>query len=267
MAQFNSPLEIFKLLEKSNCRECGQATCLAFAGLVFKGDKKLNMCPRLDPETAAQYGDATSTRQAVDSDAEKDFRRLKAKISEVDLEEAARRISAEYKQGWLTVKVMGKNVRVNNNGEMKADIHLHPWLAVPVLDYIMNSRGLPLKGEWVPFRELKGGQPWAGLFSQTSEMRIKKVADEHPDFFEDMVSIFSAKQVESQLDSDLSLVMYPLPLVPILLCYWNPEDGLESELNVFFDSTAADNLPLQSVYALGAGMANMFLKIAITHGG
>ena len=37
MAKLISPLEILKLLEKSNCRECGQATCLAFAAAVFKG--------------------------------------------------------------------------------------------------------------------------------------------------------------------------------------------------------------------------------------
>ena len=35
MAQPKNAMEIFKLLDQSNCRECGQKTCLAFAGAVF----------------------------------------------------------------------------------------------------------------------------------------------------------------------------------------------------------------------------------------
>jgi len=36
MAQIKNAMEIFKLLEKSNCRECNEKTCLAFAGAVFQ---------------------------------------------------------------------------------------------------------------------------------------------------------------------------------------------------------------------------------------
>ena len=48
MAQFKNAMEIFKLLNKSNCRECKEATCLAFAAAVFQGRRKLNECPHLD---------------------------------------------------------------------------------------------------------------------------------------------------------------------------------------------------------------------------
>ena len=41
MSQLTNPMEIFKLLDKSNCRECREATCLAFAAAVFKGQKQL----------------------------------------------------------------------------------------------------------------------------------------------------------------------------------------------------------------------------------
>jgi ArsR family metal-binding transcriptional regulator len=32
-------MEIYKLLNGSNCRECNEKTCLAFAVAVFKGKK------------------------------------------------------------------------------------------------------------------------------------------------------------------------------------------------------------------------------------
>lgn len=45
-----------------------------------------------------------------------------------------------------------------------------------------------------------------------------------------------------------------------------PEDGFESNLNLFFDSTADDNLPIESIYALGTGLVRMFEKISLRHG-
>ena len=95
---------------------------------------------------------------------------------------------------------------------------------------------------------------------------MKKVADTYTDLFNDMLHIFNGRQVEDHYQSDISLVLHPLPLVPILICYWKPEDGLESSLNMFFDSTAEDNLNIESIYALGTGLVRMFEKIALTHG-
>ena len=41
-------IEILKLLPKTNCRECGQATCMVFAALVADGVKGHEDCPPLD---------------------------------------------------------------------------------------------------------------------------------------------------------------------------------------------------------------------------
>lgn len=41
-------IEILKLLPKSNCRECGQATCMVFASLMANGIKGSEDCPTLD---------------------------------------------------------------------------------------------------------------------------------------------------------------------------------------------------------------------------
>ena len=104
------------------------------------------------------------------------------------------------------------------------------------------------------------------LFGQRCEKPLKEVADTYTDLFEDMIHIFNGKQVENHYESDISLVLHPLPKVPILICYWRPDDGLESDLNLFFDSTAEDNLNIESIYALATGLVVMFEKIALRHG-
>lgn len=44
-------LEILKLLPRSNCRECGQPTCMVFATLVVQGAKGPEDCPPLKEES------------------------------------------------------------------------------------------------------------------------------------------------------------------------------------------------------------------------
>jgi len=46
--------EIMKMLPKTNCKECGYATCFAFAMKLATGGAKLDDCPYLDPEVKAQ---------------------------------------------------------------------------------------------------------------------------------------------------------------------------------------------------------------------
>ena len=50
------------------------------------------------------------------------------------------------------------------------------------------------------------------------------------------------------------------------MCYWMPEDCLESSLNLFFDETADENLDIGTVFTLGVGLAQMFGKLALRHG-
>jgi len=41
------PLDIFKLLPGTNCKECGEPTCMAFALKLINDEVKLNQCPLL----------------------------------------------------------------------------------------------------------------------------------------------------------------------------------------------------------------------------
>ena len=266
MSQLNNPMEIFKLLDKSNCRECNKATCLAFAAAVFKGQKQLNECPRLGRDIIERFGGKIKKGKAVEQDMEESVAKLKRKINEIDLSLSAQRLGAGFSDDKLTIKILGKDFSVDSTGNLLSDIHIHPWVAIPILNYIIDGAGMPVSGKWVPFRELKTGKTWYRLFGQRCEKPLKRVADTYTDLFEDMLHIFNGRQVANHYASDISLVLHPLPKVPILICYWNPEDGLESSLNIFFDSTAEDNLNIESIYALGAGLVIMFEKIALRHG-
>ncbi len=266
MAQLNNVMEIFKLLDRSNCRKCNEPTCMAFAAAVFKGQKQLDKCPHLDKEIIEKYGGENPGQMTIEEEQYEAIEQLKRKIATTDLSSAAQRLGAAFYDGKLTIKCLGKDFSVDTKGNIITDIHVHWWIAIPVLDYIINGAGVPVSGKWVPFRELERGKTWYRLFGQMCEKPLKKVADTYTDLFEDMIHLFNGRQVENHYESDISLILYPLPKVPILICYWKPEDGLESDFNIFFDSTAEENLSIESIYALATGLVIMFEKLALRHG-
>jgi acetyl-CoA decarbonylase/synthase complex subunit gamma len=53
-------IEIFKLLPKTNCKECGEPTCLAFAMKLAAGKAELSACPYVSEEAKAKLSEASA---------------------------------------------------------------------------------------------------------------------------------------------------------------------------------------------------------------
>jgi acetyl-CoA decarbonylase/synthase complex subunit gamma len=53
-------IEIFKLLPKTNCKDCGEPTCLAFAMKLAAGKASLSACPHVSEESKAKLMEASA---------------------------------------------------------------------------------------------------------------------------------------------------------------------------------------------------------------
>ncbi len=266
MLQFNNVMEVFKLLDKSNCRKCNEKTCLAFAAAVYKGKKQINECPVVSDKVASGYGIRKNQADLYQEELENTVKKFGEELSRIDFETAAERIGGVFDGNKLTLKIMGKNFSLDTDGKIYTDIHVNSWVLVSVFRYIINCKGASVEGDWVPFRELAGGRARYRLFAQQCEKPMKRLADKHPDLLADMADLFSDGKVSDQYQSDIAVILSPLPLVPMLICYWKAEDGMASSLNLFFDVTAEGNIGIEGVYILGAGITQMFEKLALQHG-
>jgi hypothetical protein len=266
MSEFANAMEVFKLLDKSNCRKCNEQTCLAFASKVFLGQKTLDQCPVLTREVLEQYQGKQKKKITKEAYRESLLANLKNEITDCDLAHAAQRVGGAFEKGKLMIRIFGKQFFLDSSGNVFSDIHINPWIVGPVLEYILHCKGVPLTGKWVPFRELAGGREKNGLFVQRSEKTFKQIADTYPRLFEDLILIFNGKTVENHYESDLSMVLNPLPMLPILVCYWKAEEGMASDLHLFFDSSADLNANVDIVYGIAAGIVVMFEKISMKHG-
>ncbi|WDP87582.1 MAG: DUF3786 domain-containing protein [Desulfobacter sp.] len=266
MSHINNPMEVFKLLNGSNCRECGEKTCLAFAVAVFKETKPIQRCPYLEKEVIELYGGGFEKPDTIDENKARAIEDLKQQISLIDLSKAAERMGAQFSNNKLSIKIFGKRFSADPKGNLASEVHINAYMVVPALNYILNGSGKSPQGEWITFRELKGGPSRYAHFQQRCEKPLKRIADTYTDFFKDLLEIFDGKKIVSQIDSDISIVLYPLPFFPLMVCYWKPEDGLESGLHIYFDRVSDDTLDIESIYTLCEGIALMFEKIALRHG-
>ncbi|UCG09979.1 MAG: acetyl-CoA decarbonylase/synthase complex subunit gamma [Dehalococcoidia bacterium] len=53
-------IEIYKLLPQTNCKECGEPTCLAFAMKLAAGKTELALCPTVSEEAKAKLAEAAA---------------------------------------------------------------------------------------------------------------------------------------------------------------------------------------------------------------
>ena len=58
-------LDIFKLTPKTNCKECGSPTCMAFAMKVAQGAVALEKCPHMGADVIAKLAEANDRGAAL----------------------------------------------------------------------------------------------------------------------------------------------------------------------------------------------------------
>lgn len=266
MSEFKNSMEIFKLLPGTNCRKCMVPTCLAFAVAVFQGDRRLKDCPYLDRDVIAQYEEQQPYWMALEQEYQKYLEPLRNDIVSVDFQSSTQRLGAKISGDRLAINSLGRDFFVSPDGSVVSACHVHGWIIVPLLNYIITCSGKPFSGKWVPFRELKDGVSWGPLFAEQFEAPLRLVADANPDLFETMIHVFNGRPEPSPVGADISIALSLLPRLKVLICYWKPEDGIESFLKVLVDDTAEENLNIESIFILCVGLMRMFAKVAETHG-
>lgn len=264
MAGIKTPLELYKLLRKTNCGQCRLPSCMAFAVAVIQGQKKLEDCPELDSQVLAQFGDSVPRDSRPDQQQEA-IGALQRQMAAIDFAAAAARIGAVTLPGGLAINCLGKDFVVQPDGAMVSECHANNWVLVPLLHYIIHCQGRERRDEWVPFGELRGTVDWRRFFAHRCEEDLRQLVDAHPDLVFELLTIFGAQPVHGFPSADRALVISPLPKVPLLLCYWQPEEGFDSKLQLLFDRSAESNATPEALYLLGRGLVEMFRQLIIRH--
>ncbi len=158
MPKLRTPLEVYKLLPKSNCGLCRSSTCMAFSAAVVKREKRLADCPHLDKRTVGRYDGKIERQINLERIQEESLLALRREIALMNLSSRAERLGARCNGETLVVKCLGKDFEIDAQGAVISQCHTHAWFSIPLLNYVLFSKGEDIAGRWVPFRELENGR-------------------------------------------------------------------------------------------------------------
>ena len=85
MSEIKNPLELYKYLEKSNCRMCGVPSCLAFAAAVIQGQKRLGDCPAIPKDSLEELQSRLGQKETLEDDQGRVLQNLK-KLSNSEMD-------------------------------------------------------------------------------------------------------------------------------------------------------------------------------------
>lgn len=265
MDKIKNPLELYRFLKKTNCGQCLLPSCMAFSVAVIQGRKPLADCPYLDREALARLAGKIAKRASFEVYREEVLAELRGAIAGIDFAAAEARLEAVLVDNKLSITCLGKEFQIDRGGSMFSECHINTWIHVPLLHYVVHCKGMPLTGEWVGFNELKFSAEWGQFFGHRVEEPFRQLADAHPELVFEILDVLGACDPGNPVSADRSLVVLPLPRVPFLINYWQPEEGFDSKLSILFDRSADRNLNAESVYLLGRGMVEMIRQLIVRH--
>lgn len=261
-----TPLAIYKITPKTNCGQCLLPSCLAFSAAVVAGSKKFKDCPHLHAEEYKHLELHQTTTDTQEATRAEFIEKLEGKVAHLDFQDIAPILGCQVKQGQLEIMSLGKRFSVSQAGTLNSECHIIPWVQAPILSYITHQTHMGITGNWISFRELKGGIDWQGLFTSRCEQPLCALADQNPELLADLIDLFMGTETDTQkYEADIGLILHPLPHIPILICYQKADEDLNSELTIFFDECCGQNLHIKSIYTLCAGLVKMFEQIALHH--
>jgi len=128
--QLNNAMDIFRILKQTNCGACSVPTCLAFAAAVFRGEKRLEDCPHMEPGEISRWEVNNDDSRTLDRELEKYLEELQRTVATIDLAASAERLGASFADDALTIKCLGKDFAVDSHGNVVSDCHVHGWVTV-----------------------------------------------------------------------------------------------------------------------------------------
>jgi hypothetical protein len=106
-------------------------------------------------------------------------------------------------------------------------------LLIHYLQGAWGSKGGRISGEWIAFQDLPDGRFYLDAFQRRAKIPLVQVFGAKP---ERLVEIAAAAYEAKPADQgDYSVIVTPLPLVPLALVLWRGDEEFPPEGNILFD--------------------------------
>ncbi len=252
-------LEVLKKLPRTNCGDCGQQTCLAFATQVIKEGEDLEKCPHL---TAAGLGEAVKAQQQAGVGRRREslaisLEVLQAKVAPLDFAALAEGLGATYGEEagrpYLSLAYFGYCLQVfKDELRYPPGALADPWDAILLYNYIASQSREPVTGRWIAYNSLPNSVSKAKTLARLERELADHFAGKTAELRERVAQLGGETVTVGGEDADLQAVFLPLPRVPVLLLFWDEEaeEGFAAQAHFLFDSSVTAYLDLEAILFL-----------------
>ncbi|MCP4268508.1 MAG: DUF3786 domain-containing protein [Candidatus Brocadiaceae bacterium] len=255
-------IEIYKKLPGTNCGECGESTCMAFALKVQSAQCTISGCPYVKDEDKDSL-----TREPIVT-MENNYKRVSNELEEevkgVNLKEAADAIGGNYanRNGVDVVrfKMMNKEYEVRNEGLFFNDKYVeHSWSKIIMYDYVRRKGEIPLTGDWVSLGHFPDAASHSKAFQRKAESKIAEKFNSNLNGLEERCKELEGVVAESKIQADYVCGFNLLPRVPMYLCFWVADEEYPASCKLFVDSSAEAYIDIEYL----AYLLEWFVKIFV----
>jgi len=134
---------------------------------------------------------------------------------------------------------------------------------VLILHYLhgaWDSKGIAPSGEWISFQEVPDGRFYLDAFHRRAKNPLVQTFGEKPGFL-----VRLAKQVyhaEPFDQGDVSVLVRPLPLVPLALILWEGDEEFPPEGNILFDHSVIQIFSAEDIAWLAGAVVYPLIGMA-----
>jgi hypothetical protein len=253
-----TPMHLYMLTPRTNCRECGFETCLAFATQVIVGQGDLDLCPYLDQEAVqplrAQLAEQHAAGIGIKREGfEKALQFLRGEIRKWDFREVAQSLGAEYSEpdGTATLRFtyFDQTVAVTHE-DIVSDSSgaLGPYDKILLYNYVIGGATDP-SGAWVGMETLPNSvSKIKSLRGHCEAPLAQKYAGRLSRLSESISGI--GREIELREEQvDFAAEFHILPRLGIRVLWWDEDasEGFSARVKFLFDRKVLETLDLESL--------------------
>lgn len=259
-----SVVDLYKdVLPKTNCRECGFPTCLAFASMVVSEKHPLNGCPHIsadvletsEKELEVQYAEGKWLKRDLAEDA---LNWARTRAASMKLEDLPGRIGGELVSSGsgaaLKLPYFSSHVVISGSTIAHEDgTELTRWEQVFLLNHLAQGGASEPAGRWKGFVEFPNTVSKVKSMKEQVEVPLIEMFTGRIEALESAAVSIGGQPVNGLNESaGLAIRFLPLPKVPVMLMFWDgtQDDGFGAEVKLMFDETVTDHLDIESIIFL-----------------
>jgi hypothetical protein len=261
------------ILPKTNCKDCGFSTCLAFASMVVSEKLPLKNCPHISSdvriicqkELDEQYAAGKWLKKDMAQEALQWAQERAASMRIEDLpERIGGRLGAEDGAPYLELPYFDGMIRVKEDVIMKKDgSPLNLWEQVFVYNHMaQGGRSFPT-GIWKGLEEIPNTVSKIKSMEEHVEVPLLARFKGDPESLRSAARAIGGKEVTGKgYQSDLAIIFRPLPRIPLLLLFWQEDrkEKFDAKVKILFDETITEHLDIESMMFLSERLSQLICE-------